>query len=100
MGRFYMLDGIDSFKVNRAALIGRPKLSLIGNKCGNIMCNKDNEFKMLKEGIYICECGYRLEGKFEEIKHKMKFSCGASKCPFSKTKMDSKCLSCEFIIER
>jgi hypothetical protein len=95
-----MLDNIDNFKINRSALIGRPKLSLVGQKCGNIVCNKDNEFKMLKKGIYICECGYRLEGEFEEIKHKMRFGCSAIKCPMGKIKMDSGCLSCEFIIER
>lgn len=95
-----MLDNIKSFKINRATLIGRPRLTLINNKCGNIVCNKIDQFKKVTDELYICECGYRLEGVFEEIKHKTKFGCGTNSCPVKKIKMDSGCLKCPFIIEK
>lgn len=96
-----MLDFIEDQKINRRTLLGRPLLTLKGIKCGNIMCGKDDKFKWFKDNIYICECGYRVQGEFEIIKHKSKFSCGVNKCPFGNS-LSLKCIKiqCEHLIER
>lgn len=50
---------------------------------------------------YVCECGTVLvlnEGEFTHLK--LKYTCGAGKCPFGKEKMDKDCLSCQYIIEK
>jgi len=97
-----MLDFIDDFKIDRKKLLGRPFLTLLGVECRNITCGRSDRFKKYKDNIYICECGYIINGEFEEIKHKSKFSCGADICPFHKENMDLNCIKsqCSYLIER
>lgn len=96
-----LLRMIKKNEYDRNILIGRPNLTLKGVKCQNITCGKTDKFKKYKENMFICECGYIIEGNHEiETTHKIKFSCKAKICPEGKVKMDSQCLKCEHIRER
>jgi hypothetical protein len=81
-------------------LIGRPRLTLKGQVCGNITCGKNNYFKLYKENTYICQCGYIIAGQFEIIKYPLKLYCRTKNCHNKKAKMDKECLKCQFIRER
>lgn len=83
-----------------STLIGRPRLILVGQKCQNIMCNKNDHFKMYNDKHYICECGYEIIGEFNLTKLKTTLFCGIEKCEFGKVKMDIDCIKCQYIRER
>lgn len=96
-----MLSQITSPVISKyKALIGRPRLTLVNIKCGNISCGADDRFKKYKDDFYICKCGFIIQGKFEEIKHKISLYCNIQSCIHGKDKMDINCLKCEHIRER
>jgi hypothetical protein len=96
-----MLKMIRENLCNRDILLGRPNLTLKNIQCGNITCNKRDKFKKYKDNMYLCECGYILQGEFEiEETHKVKFGCSKKDCPEGKSKMTADCLKCNYIKER
>lgn len=95
-----MLKIIRDGLYNRDVLIGRPRVTLKDFKCQNITCNKIDQFKKYKDGLYICECGFITKEREIEITHKVTFYCKSTPCIHNKIKMTKECLSCEFIGER
>jgi len=96
-----MIKDLADFTYDRKVLIGRPNLTLKDLICKNITCNKKDKFKKYKDDMYICECGYIVNGDvFIEESHKVKLYCQKGKCIFGKEKMNRDCLKCEFIGEK
>lgn len=95
-----MLKTLDFISPKWSSLIGRPRLTLLNHKCGNIVCGISDHFKKYQEKVYICKCGYEIMGDFDITQHKAKLYCGTNKCPENKQKMDINCIKCELIRER